>query len=199
MEDFQGFKNISIPWTQKDDNNLKKMYNIDKLNIHEISEIINKPECYIISKLIKLDIIEYRDDCRGYQKYKMSDAYNDNIDSERLFYIKQNKYIPKNKLLDKDAIIKEENLIDRLRRLKNFVKELRQIINNENDYIHNENDYIYNENDYIYNKNDYIYNKDSFYKYSGPCNIYLEQIQKTDKVILKTKKLKKILGNRKKF
>ena len=192
MEDFQGFKNISIPWTQKDDNNLKKMYNIDKLNIHKISEIINKPECYIISKLIKLDIIEYRDDCRGYQKYKMSDAYNDNIDSERLFYIKQNKYIPKNKLLDKDAIIKEENLIDRLRRLKNFVKELRQIINNENDYI-------YNENDYIYNENDYIYNKDSFYKYSGPCNIYLEQIQKTDKVILKTKKLKKILGFCKKF
>jgi len=172
MEDFIGFKNIVLPWTLEDDNNLKKLYNIDKLDIDKISKIVNKPECYIISKLIKLNIIEYRDDCRGYKKYKISDDYNDNIDSERLFYIRQNKYLSKNKLLDEDVIIKEESLVDKLKRLRDIVKELK-----------------YN----LYDTNYYIYDKDIAYEYSESFNIYLDSIEKTDKIIFRIKKLKNIL------
>ena len=166
MEDFLGFKKLVLPWGKNDDDNLIKLYNINELNIDKISEIVNKPECYIISKLIKLNIIEYRNDCRGYKKYKISDEYNDNIDSERLFYIRGNKYLSKNKLLDKE----EENLVDKLKRLRNIVKELRNI---------------------LYNKDDIIYDKNVVYGDSN--NIYLESILITDQIILRTKKLKKLL------
>lgn len=170
MEDFLGFKKLVLPWGKNDDDNLIKLYNIEELYIDKISEIVNKPECYIISKLIKLNVIESRDECRGYQKYKISDEYNDNIDSERLFYIRGNKYLSKNKLLDENVVIEQENLVDKLKRLRNIVKELRNI---------------------LYNKDDIIYDKNVVYGDSN--NIYLESILITDQIIFRTKKLKKLL------
>jgi len=171
MQKFTGFKNISSIWTVEDDNKLNDLYNIDKLTVQKISEILNKPECYIISKLIKLNIIKYRDDCRGYQKYRSIDTYNENIDSERLFYIRENKYISKNKLIDEDTIIEEEKLSDRMKRLINLIKEIKYIIKNKDDYNYDEN------------------YKDS--KYINSTDIYMGGLGKIDKLIRKAKIIKK--------
>ena len=69
------FKNADEPWSQEDDEQLNKLYNVDMLDIMEISNINNRAPGKIISRLYIHDYINNRTSARGYINYKNSDLY----------------------------------------------------------------------------------------------------------------------------
>ena len=69
------FKNADEPWTQEDDEQLDKLYNVDMLDIMEISNINNRAPGKIINRLYIHDYISNRASARGYMNYKNSDLY----------------------------------------------------------------------------------------------------------------------------
>ena len=60
---------------EKEDNEILKFYQEDLLNIIEISERMNIKPWQIISLLIKYEIIQKRDESRGYDIYKETEEY----------------------------------------------------------------------------------------------------------------------------
>lgn len=69
------FKCVSEPWSQEEDDQLTKLYNIDALDIIQISKVQNRSPGQIISRLIKCDFIKIRMHARGYISYKNSELY----------------------------------------------------------------------------------------------------------------------------
>jgi hypothetical protein len=60
---------------EKEDNEILKFYQEDLLNIMEISERINVRPWQIVSLLMKYEIIQKRDESRGYDIYKETEEY----------------------------------------------------------------------------------------------------------------------------
>jgi hypothetical protein len=75
MEIERTFKNAGESWTQEEDAQLDKLYNIDMLDIIEISKIHERAPGGIISRLCKNNYIPNRVSARGYITYKNSDLY----------------------------------------------------------------------------------------------------------------------------
>ena len=69
------FKNAGEPWYQEEDNQLNQLYNVELLNIMEISKIHNRAPGGIISRLCKHNYIPNRISARGYLEYQNSDMY----------------------------------------------------------------------------------------------------------------------------
>jgi len=77
MEIESMFKNAGDPWSQEEDKQLNKLYNIDMLTVMEISNIHNRAPGGIISRLVKNMYIPNRVSARGYLEYKSSDLYKE--------------------------------------------------------------------------------------------------------------------------
>lgn len=75
MENKTMFKNAGEPWYQEEDNQLNQLYNVELLNIMEISKIRNRAPGGIISRLCKHNYIPNRISARGYLEYQNSDMY----------------------------------------------------------------------------------------------------------------------------
>lgn len=65
------------PWEKKEDDQLIKEYNIDKLKLLDISKIHKRMPGGIISRLKKLNLIDMRCNARGYEEYQNSNLYKD--------------------------------------------------------------------------------------------------------------------------
>jgi hypothetical protein len=77
------FKNAGEPWTENEDNQLNKLYNIDMLDIMEISKIHNRAPGGIISRLCKNNYIPNRTSAKGYMTYKNSDLYKQIVSTNK--------------------------------------------------------------------------------------------------------------------
>jgi hypothetical protein len=77
-------KNIREPWTENEDIQLNQLYNIDMLDIMEISKINNRPPGGIISRLCKNNYIPNRTSARGYMVYKNSDLYKQIVSNNKV-------------------------------------------------------------------------------------------------------------------
>lgn len=77
------FKNAGEPWTENEDNQLNKLYNVDMLDIMEISKIHNRAPGGIISRLCKNNYIPNRTSARGYMTYKNSDLYKQIVSANK--------------------------------------------------------------------------------------------------------------------
>ena len=88
METKLVFQNKNKLWTQVEDELLNKLYNIELLDIIEISKIHNRTPAGIISRLLKNNYITDRTCARGYSDYRNSDLYkeicNKNNDIEKM-------------------------------------------------------------------------------------------------------------------
>jgi hypothetical protein len=84
METENNIKNVGEPWLQEEDEQLNKLYNIDMLDIIEISKIHNRAPGEIISRLCKHNYIPNRTSARGYMIYKKSDLYKQIVFSSEL-------------------------------------------------------------------------------------------------------------------
>ena len=69
------FKNAGEPWYQEEDNQLNQLYNVEQLDIMQISKIHNRAPGGIISRLCKHNYIQNRISARGYLEYQNSDMY----------------------------------------------------------------------------------------------------------------------------
>ena len=69
------FINAGESWSQEEDDQLNKLYNVDMLDIIKISKIHNRAPGGIISRLCKNNYIPNRILARGYMEYKNSDLY----------------------------------------------------------------------------------------------------------------------------
>jgi hypothetical protein len=82
------FENKYKLWTQVEDEQLNKLYNIELLDIIEISKIHNRTPGGIISRLIKNNYITDKTCARGYLDYINSNLYkeicNKNNDIEKM-------------------------------------------------------------------------------------------------------------------
>jgi hypothetical protein len=92
------FKNVDEPWSQEDDEQLDKLYNVDMLDIMEISNINNRAPGKIISRLYLHDYINNRTSARGYINYKNSDLYKKIVSESSK---KNNEY--KDKIIDESS------------------------------------------------------------------------------------------------
>ena len=93
MEIENSFKNSEDLWKEYEDEQLNKLYNIDFLDIIDISKILNRTPGQIISRLHKYNYISNRTSARGYINYKNSDLYKSIVLSNK----------------DKKTIIKSKN------------------------------------------------------------------------------------------
>jgi hypothetical protein len=81
MESEINFKNAGEPWSQEEDDRLNKLYNVDMLDVIEISKIHCRAPGGIISRLCKNNYIPNRTLARGYLDYKNSDLYKEIVSS----------------------------------------------------------------------------------------------------------------------
>jgi hypothetical protein len=65
------------PWGSIEDNQLIKEYTLDKLTVMQLSKIHKRMTGGIISRLIRLKLIDKRDNANGYLEYKQSDLYKE--------------------------------------------------------------------------------------------------------------------------
>ena len=77
------FKNAGEPWTENEDNQLNRLYNVDMLDIMEISKRHNRAPGGIISRLCKNNYIPNRTSARGYMTYKNSDLYKQIVSTNK--------------------------------------------------------------------------------------------------------------------
>ena len=71
------YTNSGQPWYDQEEEQLKKEYNEQKLDINEIGKIHKRTPGGIGSRLCILGIIEHRISARGYTEYKNSDLYRE--------------------------------------------------------------------------------------------------------------------------
>ena len=133
------FKNAGEPWTEKEENQLNKLYNEDKLDIMKISEIHGRAPGGILCRLKKNKYITHREEARGYDIYKKSHFYKEAVQTNK------DKY--KNNLTEKlkqqeesENILKSINKSDFMKlqndvkEMKNDIKELIEMIKAVNEY-----------------------------------------------------------------
>ena len=65
------------PWEKDEDQQLIKEYTVDKLTVMQLSKIHKRMTGGIISRLIRLKLIDKRDNANGYLEYKQSDLYKE--------------------------------------------------------------------------------------------------------------------------
>lgn len=130
------YTNSGKPWFDKEEEQIKKEYNENNLDINEIGKIHKRTPGGIGSRLCILGVIEHRVSARGYSEYKTSDLYKEicekgpykkkelkekkiktNItESNVLISIKQSDY---------DNLIEEiYDVKDELNEIKNMIKKL---------------------------------------------------------------------------
>ena len=73
------FKNAGEPWTPEEERQLNKLYNVEMLDIMEISKIHCRAPGGILSRLKLLKYITHRQLARGYDLYKKSNFYKQAI------------------------------------------------------------------------------------------------------------------------
>ena len=117
MDTSQEYNLAGEPWESKEDEQLKKEYNIDKLTILEICKIHKRMPGGIISRLRRLDLIDMRHKARGYEEYEKSDLYKE---------ICKNKKENKEKRLEKKLESKTQPAINSI--FTKTVNELPDII-----------------------------------------------------------------------
>jgi hypothetical protein len=118
----EAFKNAGEPWLKEEDEQLNKLYNIDMLNIIEISKIHNRAPGGIISILCKQNYIPNRRSARGYMIYKNSDLYKQIVSSSKELKKEKKQEIKNSKPIDNILIsINKCDYID----LQNDVKEMK--------------------------------------------------------------------------
>ena len=71
------YTNSGQPWSSQEEDQIKKEYNEDKLDINEIGRIHKRTPGGIGSRLCILGVIEHRLSARGYSEYKNSDLYKE--------------------------------------------------------------------------------------------------------------------------
>ena len=114
------FTNSKKSWTQRDDEQLNTLYNMDMLDIMEISKKNNRAPGIITSRLLKHEYITTRQSARGYDLYKNSDLYKEIVETNKNSATNTEYYIE----LQND--VKEIKI--EIRELKNTIKELVEII-----------------------------------------------------------------------
>ena len=77
MENQYDFKLAGNPWGFEEDQRLIKEYNVDKLNLLEICKIHKRNPGGITSRLNLLNLIDRRQNTRGYSEYLASDLYKE--------------------------------------------------------------------------------------------------------------------------
>jgi len=95
------FKNAGEPWYQEEDNQLNQLYNVEMLDIMQISKIHNRAPGGIISRLCKHNYIPNRISVRGYLEYKNSDMYKEIVLKNR----------ENNIQFQKENVKKKENIL----------------------------------------------------------------------------------------
>ncbi len=122
------FKNAGEPWLQEEDIQLNKLYNINKIDIIEISKIHNRAPGGIISRLQKHNYITNRVSARGYNDYKNSDLYKEIVSTNNN---KKKTTQPATILIsiNKSDYIEIENEFNNL---KNEIRDLKKNMNLKN-------------------------------------------------------------------
>ena len=77
MENQDDFKYAGTPWGFEEDQLLIKEYTVDNLNLLKICEIHKRKPGGIISRLKQLNLIDIRQNTRGYSEYLKSDLYKE--------------------------------------------------------------------------------------------------------------------------
>jgi len=131
MEPEYNFTNSYKSWLPEEDEQLNTLYNIDMLDIIEISNIHNRAPGGIISRLIKHNYIPDRFSARGYIDYKNSDLYKSKVISSKKK--KNNKYIDSLSLsISKNHYIEVKTDIkyikNEIMEMKNAIKEITEMI-----------------------------------------------------------------------
>jgi len=75
MDNDDDFKLAGKPWSNEEDQQLINEYTVDKLNVLEICEIHKRKPGGITSRLKRLNLIDIRQNARGYSEYLESDLY----------------------------------------------------------------------------------------------------------------------------
>lgn len=110
------FTNSKKKWAQHEDEQLNTLYNVDMLDIMEISKIHNRAPGVITSRLLKHEYITTRQSARGYDLYQNSDLYKEIVETNKNAATNTDYYI---ELQNDVKEIKSE-----INELKNSIKEL---------------------------------------------------------------------------
>jgi DNA polymerase-3 subunit epsilon len=95
-------KNAGKPWTEKEDELLAHLYNIDKLDVISISSVHQRAPGGIISRLIKNKIVLEKKAIRGYEQYLNLEQTKPDISNEKLVKNTKTKF---KELNEKDELI----------------------------------------------------------------------------------------------
>lgn len=135
MEIKEIFNLAGQPWEQKEDEQLIKEYNNDKLNLIDISKIHKRMPGGIISRLKHLNIVVNRHEIRGYNEYIQSDLYNKitklkeenkpKIDPIRIVDLPENKEYTERKMFR----LQRKQIPSDIIQLKKDVKEIKDTVN----------------------------------------------------------------------
>ena len=98
---------VGQPWENNEDKQLIKEYNIDQLSLLEICKIHKRLPGGIISRLMRLNIIDMRNKARGYSEYQQSDLYKERCKKNAEARSEKKE----EKLLGKSVDIKKQTLI----------------------------------------------------------------------------------------
>ena len=136
------YTNSGKPWFDKEEEQIKKEYNEDNLDINEIGKIHKRTPGGIASRLCILGIIHNRFSARGDKEYRDSDLYKEICEKnpskkkepkepkepkERKVqtYVKQDNILITIKQSDYDNLIEEiYDVKDELHEIKNMIKNL---------------------------------------------------------------------------
>ena len=131
METEFKFRNAGEPWSEKEEKQLNKLYNEDKLNIMEISKIHCRAPGGILSRLKVLNIISHRQLARGYDVYKKSEFYKEAVQSNKEKYksnltkkLEQTENKPQTNNDNIDLKNNLEEIKNDLKSIKTEIKEL---------------------------------------------------------------------------
>jgi len=132
------FKNAGEPWSPEQERQLNKLYNEEMLDIMEISKIHCRAPGGILSRLKLLKYITHRQLARGYNLYKKSNFYKNNLTEKLEQTIKSNQLdntlisIHKNDYIELQNDVKE--MKNEIKDLKNSIKELVEMMKSVYDF-----------------------------------------------------------------
>jgi len=132
------FKNAGEPWSPEEERKLNKLYNEEMLDIMEISKIHCRAPGGILSRLKLLKYITHRQLARGYDLYKKSNFYKNNLTEKLEQTIKSNQLdntlisIHKNDYIELQNDVKE--MKNEIKDLKNSIKELVEMMKSVYDF-----------------------------------------------------------------
>jgi len=83
MENLEYYNRSKEPWTETEDEQLRKEYVEDNMDVIEIAYIHKKTPGYIANRLKKINVLEIHLDARGYNEYLVSDLYREIVSSSK--------------------------------------------------------------------------------------------------------------------